>query len=335
MDIQEQVPLCEYTTLQVGGPARYFCTVNSVAELQQARQFALHTDVPVLLLGSGSNVLIQDQGFAGLVIHNHIQHQSYTVSGSQVTARFGAGDLLDNVIAQTVSLGYWGLENLSHIPGTVGATPVQNVGAYGVEISDVISTVEACHLDTGEERVFSNADCQFAYRDSFFKSDAGSRWCITAVLCELITSPTPILTYKDLMSLQDERPLTQQLIRETVIKIRAAKFPDWTVVGTAGSFFKNPIIPTSQAEALIERYPDLPVYAVSDGQTKVSLGYILDKICGLKGYTQGSVGLFDKQALVLVNTGTSAGAVTSFAADVIEQVFEHTGITIEQEVRTV
>jgi len=336
MQIQEYVTLAPYTTLKVGGPARYVVTVQDIADLESARTFILEQNLPYLILGSGSNVLVTDHGFQGVVIKNEMRGISFQENqNNKVISEVGAGELLDVVVAKTTELGYWGLENLSHIPGTIGATPVQNVGAYGVEVSSLIMSVSAFNMTTGEHKQFSNADCDFSYRESFFKTPVGREWVIVNVMFELQLDPHPVLDYKDLSHLNRKSDVTQSEIRQTVIEVRSQKFPDWERIGTAGSFFKNPIVPTDQAAALQVQYPELPIYSVDSDRSKVSLGYILDKVCGLKGFSIGPVSLYENQALVLVQTGDSAAAVQLFIDHVTQVVAEKTGIIIEQEVRTV
>jgi len=336
MKILEQVPLAPYTTLGVGGAAQYLVEITSAEELEDAQRFAVQHNLTPLVLGSGSNVLISDAGFAGLVIVNKITGRSYRETDTGIViSEIGAGESLDEIVADTVTRGYWGLENLSHIPGTIGATPVQNVGAYGVEVSQLITSVQAFNFVTGEHKTFDAIGCAFGYRDSYFKTEEGRGWIITQVTFELQQAPQPQLTYRDLIPLSEQPVVTQQEIRDSIIAIRSNKFPDWTVTGTAGSFFKNPVIPCEQAEALKQQYPDLPVYPVDDSMTKVSLGFILDQVCGLRGHYEGEVGLYQEQALVLVNTGDSATAVQQFADSVVQQVKDKAGITIEQEVRSV
>lgn len=335
MEIRTQVKLAPYTTLQVGGVASQLIEVTSETELQQAQRFATQIAAPVLLLGSGSNVLVSDQGYQGVVIVNGIKgiaYQSPCVDTVQVT--IGAGELLDDVVADAVKRGYWGLENLSHIPGTVGAAPVQNVGAYGVEVSMLIDSVHAIAMSSGERRVFSNQECQFGYRDSYFKTPAGRDWCITSVMMTLHTKRAPLLHYGDLQQL-DPATCSLDEVRQKVIAIRSTKFPDWHTVGTAGSFFKNPVISAAHREQLLQAYPDLPTYTMPDGQYKIALGWVLDHICGVRGHTEGSVGLYHNQALVLINTGTSAAAITDFAAKIATLVYDKTAIAIEPEVRFV
>jgi len=335
MVIRTGVKLAPYTTLKVGGPAEHFAEVTSAAELQSVRQFATQIAAPILLLGSGSNVLIPDQGYRGVVVINQIKGIEYQpLAAGTVRVTIGAGEQLDDVVADTLSRGYWGLENLSQIPGTVGAAPIQNVGAYGVEVSALVDSVQAVSMSTGHVRTFSNPDCQFAYRDSFFKTDAGRDWCITSVTMLLQTERTPKLEYGDLQQL-DPATCTLADIRTKVTEIRSTKFPDWHTVGTAGSFFKNPIVSAEHRNQLLQQYPSLPTFAMPDGCYKISLGWVLDHICGVRGYTDGAVGLYHNQALVLINTGDLATAIEAFATQIADLVYKKTAITIEPEVRFV
>jgi UDP-N-acetylmuramate dehydrogenase len=247
-----------------------------------------------------------------------------------------AGEMLDDIIQETVDKKLWGLENLSAIPGTVGATPVQNVGAYGVEVSALIESVSAIHSKTGEEKIFSNDDCQFSYRDSYFKTETGKSWIITSVTFILQTTPNPQLTYADLAPLLGKFTPTPAMVRSLVQNVRANKFPDWSRLGTAGSFFKNPVITETHFRGLQNIDNSLPGFKQENGLYKVPLGYILDKVCGLKGYTKGSVALYEKQALVLVaNQGATATEVKNFVEEIREVVLQKTNIQIECEVRFV
>ena len=332
--IQENVSLKQYTTLKVGGVADYVAEVNDVAELRAALLFAEQTKVPPLILGGGSNVLINDAGYRGLVIRVGICGREYNdMSDTECLVRVGAGEVLDAVVAESVNRGLWGLENLSSIPGSVGGTPVQNVGAYGVEVSSLIKSVEAMNIHTREEKIFSNDECLFLYRNSFFKTDEGKQWVITAVTFSLSKVHNPKIQYADLVSLQEIHALTPTFVRETVQHIRSQKFPDWTTAGTAGSFFKNPIISAAHFADLKQQYPELPGHIQSDGSIKVSLGYVLDKVCGLRGHCEGGVCLYEKQALVLVTEGNvSAEEINSFSKKIVEKVFLKTKIEIESEV---
>ncbi len=331
--IQRNVPLQKYTTLHVGGVADYFATVKSMDELTQVLHFAKQAALSVFILGSGSNVLVSDKGFSGLVILMDIKGRDYTeVGDTKCHLRLGAGEILDTVIEESVKNNLWGIENLSSIPGTVGAIPVQNVGAYGVEVSSIIISVDAINIKTFVEKKFSNDECQFLYRDSFFKTSAGKDWCITFVTVALTSAHSPQLHYADLAS-RGEATSTPQSVRTLVQNIRAQKFPNWKEVGTAGSFFKNPIITQGEYEKLKLQYIGIHGYIQADGKVKVSLGYILDKVCGLKGYCDGAVCLYDKQALVLVaQEGATATEIKNFSNVIKEKVFLKTKINIDCEV---
>jgi len=334
--VREQVSLKEYTTLRVGGAARYFIEVSSVVEIDEAVQFAKQTELPHLIIGGGSNLLISDEGFSGVVIYVQLKGIEYfEISNDEVLLIAQAGENFDEVISDSVEKKYSGLENLSAIPGTVGATPVQNVGAYGVEVADLIEVVETYHISTGEIKKFSSEMCDFKYRDSFFKTKEGREYVITSVhFCLRKNIFSPKINYADLKKIFGENIPTLTEVREAVINIRSKKFPDWHKVGTAGSFFKNPVINTDVAESLQVCFPELPIYKMNDNQAKVSLGYILDKVCNLKGYRDNKVGLFINQALVLVNyDGANSKEIADFAKQIKEKVFEMTKIKIEPEVR--
>jgi len=327
-----QVPLAPYTTLRVGGEARWFGVVETIEELREAAQFALQTALPFRVIGGGSNLLVPDEGYDGVVVQNAMKGiQFQPVRTDIVLVTVGAGEILDEVIAEMVTRGYWGLENLSAIPGTVGATPIQNVGAYGVEVSDQIVSVECYHPASDTVHTMPASACQFGYRDSWFKTTVGREQVITSVTFMVSTTPRPQLTYADLARALSASASLEE-IRSTIVMIRKEKFPDWTRIGTAGSFFKNPIITKALATDLKTQYPDLPVYPVSDTHMKVSLGYILDKVCGLKGYADGGVSLYAKQALVLVNEQSSAARINRFEKVVTDIVSTKTNITIEREV---
>lgn len=335
IQIQENILLANYTTLKTGGVARYFVTITNQNDLTEAVAFARKEGLPLLFLGGGSNMLIDDTGYHGVVAWCAIKGREYTEhEDGRVTLVCGAGETLDEVVAESVAMGYWGLENLSSIPGTVGATPVQNVGAYGVEVSQLITNVEVCNVVTGEVDVLHNDECEFGYRESFFKKENGKNFFITSVHFTLQKNPTPKIGYADLRDKFSGTTPSASAVREAVIAIRAAKFPDWTVLGTAGSFFKNPVVRRFEADALREKYPELPQYEAGEGMVKISLGYVLDKICGLKGYKVGNVGLYEAQALVLVNYGGATTAeIKKFATHISDLVYNKTKIIISPEVR--
>jgi UDP-N-acetylmuramate dehydrogenase len=353
MKILENIALAEYTTFRIGGRARCFCEVESEADLAEAIRFSREKGLPLFVLGGGSNVLVSDDGFAGLVVRMKIGGAAFTERSDDVLVEAGAGEGWDALVEQAVLKGYWGLENLSAIPGTVGAAPVQNIGAYGVEVKDLVESVRAVDRETGAARTFSNAECRFAYRESWFKTNEGARWIIVSVALRLSKTPRPNLSYKDLSEhfskalLSGTAPTLVQ-IRAAVIAIRASKFPDLSKTGkagTAGSFWKNPIIPRAQFDALAARFPGIPSYpadapagsrpvSAADDRVKIPLAWILDRVCGLKGFALGRAALWKSQPLILcAEPGATSADVRALADHVAQSVKEKTGIDIEPEVR--
>jgi UDP-N-acetylmuramate dehydrogenase len=332
--IQEHVPLAPYTTLGVGGEARYFADISSKENLVEALMWAQEHTTRVVVIGGGSNLLIHDDGVPGLVIRMSIGGVTYHEEADSVLVHAGAGVVLDELIAETVQRNLWGIENLSSIPGTVGGVPIQNVGAYGVEARDVIDTIEVFDRKTASFHTRTNDACQFSYRNSLFKRGEKDRYIVVAVTFRLSKVPHPRLTYADLaVRFSGSHNATQRDIRDAVREIRSHKFPDWHVIGTAGSFFKNPIIEACEYERLSACFPDIPAYKEMDGRYKISLGWVLDKMLSLKGYRKGNVGLHHEQALVLVNYGSATyEEIIIFSNDIIARVEEAIGIRVEREV---
>ncbi len=345
--IQKDIPLSNLTTFRAGGVAAYFCEVRTPVELAEASaEFVKHRERygTFFLLGEGSNTLISDGIFPGLVVRLMLKGVKWkevidATACDKVEVIAGAGEHWDDLVALAVSKGFYGLENLSGIPGTVGATPVQNIGAYGMEAKDSISFVEALHFETGEVRRFSPDECCFGYRNSFFKSEEGKKWVITKVGFLLDKKGRVNIGYKDLKARFADRYSSQVSlveVREAVLEIRKNKLPNIALLGTAGSFFKNPIIRAELYKELQEEYPAMPGFVESDGRVKVPLAWILDNVCALKGWksANGRVGLYEKQPLALVNFGgATAAEVSDAAAMVATAVKEKTGIEIEWEVQ--
>lgn len=333
IEIQTDVALAPHSTLGVGGSASHFVTVRSEAELLEAVVYAQKQSLPLCVLGGGSNVLVADEGIEALVIHMAIQGITEHASNNRVLLSAKAGEVLDDVIAYAVEHGLWGIENLSHIPGTIGAAPVQNVGAYGVEVQDVIASVTVFNTQTLTFEVLDNKACGFAYRDSIFKSPLGKKYIVCEVTFSLSKIAQPLISYRDLALLFGSTEPTLLEIREAVIAIRDKKFPDWHTTGTAGSFFKNPIVTTEKFLELQNNFPELPGFPVDEAQVKISLGWILDKSLNLKGYTNGLVSLYSNQALVLIaEKGARAFDVEKFAEDIAQKVKNKIEISIEWEV---
>lgn len=304
--ILEYVSLKEYTTFKTGGIARFFCEVHTIDELKQV----LSNHKKFFILGGGSNILMGD--YDGLVIKMNIDN---------------AGRNWDDFVAETISQGKYGLENLSHIPGTVGAAPVQNIGAYGVEVKDRIEKVHTINAHTLEERIFTKEECQFSYRNSIFKKE--KELIITNV--EFNFTDKINTNYKGLEGLK-----TPQEVRDAVIKIRKEKLPDWHVLGTAGSFFKNPIIPKIKYEELKNRYPELPFFEIDSERVKIPLAWVIDKVCSMKDFKIGNVGTYKNQALVIVNYGgATTKDVDEFAKRIEVEVKNKTGLEIEREVESI
>lgn len=333
--ITQNIPLAPYTTLGVGGCAEYFCEVTTEKELRDALAWAHAHTLPITVLGGGSNVLVSDEGVKGLVLRVCFIGVTYAADADDtIVVTAGAGVSFDEFIAELVEKKIWGLENLSLIPGTVGAVPIQNVGAYGVEVAELIKEVVVYDSDAQVVKTITHAECLFGYRDSLFKKPEGKKYIVLYVTFILSYRANPKLSYKDIQEyFKGEAVRDIARIREAVCAIRTQKFPDYTVVGTAGSFFKNPIITTSAYEEACVLYPGLPGFPFGEGMVKVSLGWILDKVCNLKGYREGEIGLYEKQALVLVCTkGIAAKEIILFSEKIIEIVFQKIHIVVEREV---
>lgn len=337
MNIQNNIPLKDFTTFRIGGNARFFCAVTTEDELIEAIGFSKKEKVPFFILGGGSNILVADKGYSGLVIKMDIQGTSYVTEGHSVLVTAAAGHSWDALVAETVEKKIYGFENLSAIPGTVGATPVQNIGAYGSEVRQFIESVYALDVKKDEYVTLTNAECKFGYRDSMFKKEKG-RYVILSVTYRLSTKEKLNLEYKDLQTYfrTTNKKKTLKNVREAVIEIRKEKFPNLDIHGTAGSFFKNPLVTLEKAQSIRERYSEIVVYPVNAKFVKIPLAWILDVMCKMKGVRKGNAGLFKNQALVVVNYGNcTADEVITLAQEMVDKVYEKTGIEIEPEVEYV
>ena len=328
------MPLKSLTTFGIGGVAEHFAVAKTIEDILELIALAQKNHWPITVLGGGSNVLIADEGITGLVIKNEISGINYEVFSDTVLVTAGSGVSFDHLVEDAVNKNYWGLENLSHIPGSVGATPIQNVGAYGVEVSALIEEVEVIDLRSGEIKILSNSDCQFGYRTSYFKTDEGQNYFISRVSFRLTKHGIPLINYKDLVNyFKGVKEPSIYDMRQAVITVRSKKFPNWREQGTAGSFFKNLIVSRAEADRLKALYPDLPVFNATKGQMKVSLSWFLDKVLNLKGVREGRVGTYKDHVLVMVNYGEATAAeMTAFADQISKTVFDKTETTIEWEV---
>ncbi|MDX1633044.1 MAG: UDP-N-acetylmuramate dehydrogenase [Marinobacter sp.] len=331
------VQLQELTTLKVPGRARYFVRVTSLAELQGARAWAREKGVDTLLVGGGSNLVLQGD-VDGLVIHMAIAGRSWDqVTQDSAVLVLGAGENWHSAVLYAAASGYRGIENLALIPGTTGAAPVQNIGAYGVELKDTLVTVTALDWQTGERVILANADCRFAYRDSLFKQMPG-RYVIVEVRLRLSRKKPLALGYGDLVSYFSNHPhpntLTPLEVAEAVMAVRRRKLPDPEQMPNVGSFFKNPVVPETKWRSLVEAYPDIVAYP-ADGEVKLAAGWLIDR-CGWKGYRNRTVGVHNRQALVLINhSGGTGDDVLALAARIREDVLTTFGVELEMEPRVV
>ena len=335
MDIKQNTPLKKFTTMQLGGPARMLVTVHSKDELEEAVAEANGKNLPVLVLGEGSNIIVRDEGFKGMVIINRIPgFQVVNDQGGSVTIKIGAGEHWDDVVKKTVDMGLSGIEFLSRIPGTAGGTPVQNVGAYGTEIADVFDELEAYDQDTSDFVTLTGPDCHFSYRSSIFKAMKGRHYIIVSITITLKkTDPKPPF-YGSLQHYLDEHEVTEYTpttIREAISAIRAKSLPDPKDVANCGSFFKNPLIPPDEFKRLEKDYPDLPNYPTKDGSVKIPAAWLIDRT-GLKGYAAYGFKTYENNALVFVNeSATSYGDLEKFKREVIDKVQAKFGVILEQE----
>ena len=326
--------LLSYNTFGIDVSADRFLEYASAEELKsQILQGAVTT--PFLHIGGGSNLLFT-KDYKGLILHSRIEGIEVTEENRQsVSVRVGAGVVWDDFVAYCVEHGWYGAENLSLIPGEVGASAVQNIGAYGVEVKDLITAVETVNIQ-GEERVYSVEECGYAYRDSIFKRPENKSVFVTYVRFRLSKEEHYTLDYGTIRQELEKYPaLTLPVVREIIIDIRKSKLPDPKVAGNAGSFFMNPIVPREKLEALQQDYPRIPFYELPDGRVKIPAGWMIDQ-CGWKGKSLGPAAVHDKQALVLVNRGGAKGSDIIALSDAVRaSVREKFGIDIHPEVNFV
>jgi UDP-N-acetylmuramate dehydrogenase len=342
MRIQEHVLLSQHTTFRIGGPAALFITAESCEEVKEAYELARKRELVPYPLGQGSNVLAGDEPIHKAIITLSAAAISYMSdevdaqekSENEVLVYAEGGVSWDALVEDTVQRGLWGLENLAGIPGTVGAAPVQNIGAYGVEVQDAIRTVNAYDSVSGEYKVFTKEECGFAYRDSRFKREPGH--FVTGVTFALPKMPSPRLMYKDIQARYEAGAKldTPADIAREIRAIRAQKFPDLSEFGTAGSFFKNPVISVEHYEQLHTAYPELAGFKTDEG-IKIPIAWILDHVLNLNGFIHGRVSLFKRQPLVIVaKQGATERDVDALAALVSEQVKNVSNIFLEREVQS-
>ncbi|WP_018617794.1 UDP-N-acetylmuramate dehydrogenase [Spirosoma luteum] len=340
LNIESHVSLKPYNTFRIDAKARYWVEITCEEDIHTLLQLTDFVDTPKLILGGGSNVLLC-RDFDGLVINVNIQGiEVIRADDDHTYITAGAGVNWHKLVMFCVEHGYAGMENLSLIPGTVGAAPMQNIGAYGVELEQVFDSLTAIHIQTGEKRTFSYADCAFGYRESIFKRELRDQYIITNVTFRLDKQPIFHTRYGAIretlaeMGVSDDN-LSIKAISEAVIHIRRSKLPDPAEIGNAGSFFKNPEVPKPQFERLKAKYPVLPGYPIGDDVVKIPAGWLIEQ-AGWKGYRTGDTGVHTKQALVLVNYDNATGnEIMTLARQIQQSVLETFGILISPEVNIV
>jgi len=343
LDIKEYVDIKEHCTFKVGGQFRYFTIVSSIEELPELYEFAKEKNLPVHILGGGSNMVFPDGVLEKVVAHINFEGFEIIEDTENYTdIKIGAGENWDSVVARTVSMNLSGIEALSAIPGTTGATPVQNVGAYGQEVKDTILSVEVFDSRDQSMKILTNKDCKFGYRDSIFKGEARGIYVIVSIIFRLSKKSPTIPNYPGVKKYFFENNVNNPTlveIREAIIAIRKNKLPDPKEVFNVGSFFKNPIVEKRIGLNLAERYSDLKIFPapsvmqneVEIQLVKISAGFLVEA-SGLKGKNFGAVSTYENNALVLVNNGIATRFDVIDAKDeIIKTVYDKFGITLETE----
>lgn len=333
MEILENVSLKQYSTMQLGGMARYITHINSEAELLDVIAWAEEKNLRLKVIGVGSNIVWDDDGFDGLVAVMAIKDFEFVGDG---LVRVGAGHEWDDVVRQTVEAGLSGIEDLSYIPGTAGATPVQNVGAYGQEIANDLVSLRAYDRQRKEFVEIKNDDCAFGFRTSRFKTTDKDRFIIVSITLQLSHEPPSPPFYESLQSYLDEqniRAYTPQIIRDAVIAIRSDKLPDPHEYANDGSFFMNPIIDKARYQKLKSNFPDIKAWPLPDGMVKISAGWLIEQ-AGFHDYHDKETGMatWAKQALVLINeSAKSTKDLLKFKQKIVDAIQSKFGIILEQE----
>ena len=334
--MKTNVNLQPYNSFGFNAMAKYFVEINDANDLQRLIRTPEFKQEKHLILSGGNNILLTQEYFDGLVIlMNNKGIKTVADDGNNIIVRAQAGEDWPEFVKLMVSKGYYGVENLAHIPGKVGAAPVQNIGAYGMELKDSFLKCEAIHLETGKKRVFDNKECCFGYRQSIFKGMLRGQYVITSVEFQLKKQADLKLDYGNIKAYLAEHGMehpTLQQLHNAICAIRDAKLPDVKQIGNAGSFFKNPVIKAEQFEALKQQYPTIPHYPDTDGKVKVPAGWLIEQ-AGWKGWHDEHVGVYEKQALVLVHLGGGTGRdIVELSQKIQQSVEEKFGIKISPEV---
>lgn len=336
--IREHVSLRPYNTFGINVHAKYFASFRNLQELHELLHLKIYASDCKLILGGGSNILFT-KDFDGVVLKNEIKGIEVIMEDEEyVYVKAGGGENWHQFVLYCLAHNYAGVENLSLIPGNVGASPMQNIGAYGVEIKDVFYELEAFHLEEKKVRKFSLEDCRFGYRESVFKREYKNQFVIASVTYRLRKTPVFNTSYGAIgqeLENMGVKELSIQAISQAVINIRSSKLPDWKLMGNAGSFFKNPQISNGQFQQLQKAFPGIVAFPVGEEQTKLAAGWLIEQ-CGWKGFREGDAGCYPKQALVLVNYGEAKGEdIFTLSEKIIVSVQEKFGIALEREVNIV
>ncbi len=352
MELKENFNLKEHNTFGISVFAKFFTFLKSEQDLIELLHNSIFKENKYMFLGGGSNVLFT-KDYEGIVIKNELKGIEIIEEKPEfVLLRAMGGEVWHDLVLFSVEHNFWGIENLAFVPGTVGAAPIQNIGAYGIELCDTLYEIEAYELSTGEKKVFKNNECSFGYRDSIFKKEAKDKYFISAIILKLSKVPRVNIEYKALKEYLIQNNLevkTSKDVANAVEAVRRSKLPDWRVLGNAGSFFKNTIVPQEKVSELLKTYPQMPHYKeditsplapLLEGegekiQYKIPTAWLIEE-CGFKGQIFGFAGVHDKQALVLVNHGEATGQdILNLAEKIISAVHKKFGITITPEVNFV
>jgi len=338
MKILTNHPLKNYCTFGIDVKAKLFVEINSAEDVTELLRNEKFTNEHKLILGGGSNQLFT-KDFDGLICKISISGISVVEEDDQnVLIEAGAGVLWDDLVKYAIENNYGGIENLTLIPGTVGAAPIQNIGAYGQELAETFQSLNGIFIKTGERKTFTKDDCKFGYRDSLFKNELKNKIIINCVRLKLNKNPKAQLSYQEVQNGIENQNIINPTIKDVsnlITKIRRAKLPDPKALKNAGSFFKNPVISVEKYEGIIETYPDLKCYPVDNDNVKIPAAWLIEK-CGLKGKRKGNVGTHKKQSLVIVNYGGATGnQVLEFATEIRESVDEVFNISLEYEVNII
>jgi UDP-N-acetylmuramate dehydrogenase len=335
LEIKANIKLADYTTFKIGGVAKFFIVVKNQEELLEALSWARKKSKKVFILGGGSNTLFSDRGFSGLVIKNEIKGlEILNENEKNVIVKAYSGEMWSKLVNFVMEKNLYGLENTFYIPGTVGASPVQNIGAYGTEIKDCFYNLAAINIKTGELKYFNLKDCKFSYRHSIFKEKLKGKYFILWVEFKLSRDKKLNLSYPGIQSALSEEGITDPNLKQLadiIIKIRDAKLPNPALLSNAGSFFKNPLVDLNTLDDLKNKFPELK-YIISDGQAKIPAAWLIEQ-CGLKGERLGNVGVYDKQALIIVNYGgAKQKEVLNLVKIIKKEVKTKFGLKLEEEV---